>query len=64
MRRIDWFLAGVVAMFLIGAAAIEATGSVIANVEVWRDRPMAVSDISMRRLIGHLPDPLLPSGPR
>jgi hypothetical protein len=64
MRRLDWFLAAVVVSFLIGAVVVEAAGSAIAGLGIGPARPFAATDISVRRLVSHLPTPLLPGDPR
>ncbi|HTX51595.1 MAG TPA: hypothetical protein VME40_19635 [Caulobacteraceae bacterium] len=64
MRKLDWFLAAVVVSFLIGTVVVEAAGGAIAGLALNPDRPFAATDISVRRLIGHLPNPLLPGDPR
>jgi len=64
MRRLDWFLAAVVVSFLIGAVVVEAAGSAIAGLGFGALRPFESTDISVRRLAGHLPTQLLPGDPR
>ena len=64
MRRLDWFLAAVVVSFLIGAVVVEAAGSAVAGLGFGALRPIESPDISLRRLAGHLPAALPPSGPR
>jgi len=66
MRRVDWFLAGIVAMFLMGAVAVEASAWSLGG--FMARRAAAISDdgaISVRRLVNHLPaTPMLPGDPR
>jgi hypothetical protein len=64
MRRLDWFLAAVVVSFLIGAVVVEAAGAAIAGLGIGPGHPFAATDISVRRLVSHLPTPLLPGDPR
>ena len=66
MRRLDWFLAAVVAMFLLGAIVIEANalsfgGLAERSAEAIRDD----GAISVRRLVSRLPTPpILPGDAR
>ena len=66
MRRLDWFLAAIVAMFLLSAVAIEASAWSLGG--FMARRAEAISDdgaISVRRLVSHLPTtPMLLGDPR
>jgi hypothetical protein len=65
MRRLDWFLAAVVASFLAGALAMAATGGWATHVGLGPSPGFAPSDVSARRLTSHLPIELtLPGEPR
>ena len=64
MRRLDWFLAAVVVSFLIGAVVVGAAGNALAGLELGQGHPFAATDISVRRLVSHIPTPLLPGDPR
>ena len=66
MRRLDWFLAGVVAMFLLGAIAIEASAWSLGGFMARRAEAMSDDGaISVRRLVSRLPTtPILPGDPR
>jgi hypothetical protein len=61
MRRLDWFLAAVVASFLIGALAMAATGGWPAGEGLRVGRGFAPSDVSIRHLASRIP--ALPSLP-
>lgn len=66
MRRLDWFLATVVAMFLLGAIVIEANA--LRSVGLAWGHARAIGDdsaVAVRRLVSHLPNtPILPGDAR
>lgn len=57
MRRLDWFLAAVVAGFLIAVAVIETTSVSIGAVNFGMTHAGSVSEVAMRRLVSRLPHP-------
>jgi len=57
MRKLDWFLAAIVAMFLIAVAAIETTNVAIGAVGFGVSHAGGVGEVAMRRLVSHLPRP-------
>jgi len=65
MRRLDWFLAAVVVSFLIGAFAVETSGSLISQIGFGHLHGFSAGDVSVRRLVSHLPGvPILPGDAR
>jgi|HubBroStandDraft_1064217.scaffolds.fasta_scaffold34165_4 hypothetical protein len=65
MRKLDWFLAGVVATFLITLAAIETTNVAIGAVGLGVARAGGAGEVAMRRLVSHLPHtPILSADPQ
>ena len=66
MRRLDWFLAAIVALFLMGAVAIEAGAWTFHALGAARVRAGdAAGAIQVRRLVSHLPNgPILPGEAR
>jgi hypothetical protein len=65
MRRLDWFLAAIVATFLIGAIAIEASALSLGSAALMRPQAISAGDVSLRRLVSHLPrSPMMPDDPR
>jgi hypothetical protein len=57
MRKLDWFLAAVVATFLLAVAAIETTNIAINSVGLSAAHAGSVGEVAMRRLVSHLPRP-------
>ena len=55
MRKLDWFLAAIVATFLIAVAAIETTNITIGAVDFGVSHAGGVGEVAMRRLVSHLP---------
>ena len=61
MRRLDWFLAAVVAAFLISAAVVEAHLLTFDAVPLARPPLIGVGEVTVRRLVSQLPhSPILP----
>ena len=60
MRRLDWFLAAVVAAFLASALIAEAHMT-LARFSLGPQPTLNVGDVTVRRLVGQLPHaPILP----
>jgi hypothetical protein len=57
MRKLDWFLAAIVATFLLGVAAIETTNAAIGAVGFGVSHAGGAGEVAMRRLVSHLPHP-------
>jgi len=57
MRRLDWFLAGIVASFLIAVAVMEAASLTPARIGFSPSQASGVAEVAMRRLVTHLPRP-------
>ena len=57
MRRLDWFLAAIVATFLLAVAVIETASVATSAVGVSMARSGAVGEVAMRRLVTRLPHP-------
>ena len=57
MRRLDWFLAAVVAGFLLAVGVIETTSASIGAVNFGMSHAGAVGEVAMRRLVSRLPHP-------
>jgi hypothetical protein len=55
MRKLDWFLAAIVATFLISVAAIETTNAAIGAVGLGVSHAGGAGEVAMRRLVSHLP---------
>ncbi len=55
MRRLDWFLAAVVASFLVGALAMAASGGWETSIGLKPAPRLAPTDVSARRLVTRLP---------
>ena len=65
MRRLDWFLAAVVAGFLVGAVAMAVAGGWPAVYGLRAEPGFATSEVSIQRLVSRLPTPpLLPGEAR
>jgi len=65
MRRLDWFLAAVVVSFLLGVVTVETTGSLISHFGFGHLHGFSAGDVSVRRLVSHLPGvPILPGDAR
>jgi uncharacterized membrane protein len=57
VRRLDWFLAGVVAAFLVTVAVIETASFSLGAVGFNLSNTGGVGEVAMRRLVSHLPGP-------
>ena len=57
MRRLDWFLAGVVAAFLVTVAVIETANVSFGAVGFGMAHAGGAGEVAMRRLVSHLPRP-------
>ncbi len=57
MRKLDWFLAAIVAGFLLAVAVIETTSVSAGAVTFGAVQPGGVGEVSMRRLVSRLPHP-------
>jgi hypothetical protein len=58
MRRLDWFLAAIVATFLIAATVVETTNLAVGAVGFSVSHATgAAGEVAMRRLVGRLPHP-------
>jgi hypothetical protein len=57
MRRLDWFLAAVVASFLFAVVAIETASVSIGAVSWGVAHADGVAEVTMRRLVTRLPRP-------
>ena len=59
MRRLDWFLAAIVATFLIATAVIETSNLAVGAIgfNVSHTDAAAAGEVAMRRLVGRLPHP-------
>ena len=55
MRKLDWFLAAIVATFLLGVAAVETTNVAVGAVGFGMSRAGGAGEVAMRRLVSHLP---------
>jgi hypothetical protein len=65
MRKLDWFLAAIVAAFLLAVAVIETTSVAASAVGVGMAHSGDVGEVAMRRLVTRLPHPdLLTIDPR
>ena len=61
MRKLDWFLAAIVAGFLVAAAVIETTSFSVGAVSVGIAHAGGVEEVAMRRLVSRLPHPAIVS---
>ncbi|HLY81312.1 MAG TPA: hypothetical protein VKQ70_18180 [Caulobacteraceae bacterium] len=57
MRRLDWFLAAIVASFLLAVAVIETTSVSVSAASYGMAHASGVGEVAMRRLVSHLPHP-------
>ena len=57
MRRLDWFLAAIVASFLIAVVLIEASSLTPVRIGFTPSQAGGVAEVAMRRLVTHLPRP-------
>jgi hypothetical protein len=57
MRRLDWFLAAVVASFLVAVVVIETTSLSIGALNVVMSHASGEGEVAMRRLVSRLPRP-------
>jgi hypothetical protein len=65
MRKMDWFLAAIVATFLVAVAAIETTNLAIGAVGFGVAHAGGAGEVAMRRLVSHLPHtPILTADPQ
>jgi len=62
VRKLDWFLAAIVATFLVAVAVIETANVTLSVVDIGMSHAGGASEVVMRRLVSRLPTPpLLPS---
>jgi hypothetical protein len=64
MRKLDWFLAAVVATFLVVATAIEASSFSMPGVSTQLSSAGGVGEVAVRRLVSRLPSPVLTVDPQ
>ena len=65
MRRLDWILAAIVASFLVGVVLVEASAGSFAGHLLVRAQAYTSGDVSLKRLVSHLPSaPILPGDAR
>ncbi len=64
MRKLDWALAALIAVFLIGALTVETSAGLTSRIGGMRFGGFAPSAVSLRRLVSGLPAPILPGEPR
>jgi hypothetical protein len=57
MRKLDWFLAAIVASFLLAMVAIETTNVAVSAVGFGVSRAGGAGEVAMRRIVSHLPRP-------
>jgi len=57
MRKLDWFLAAIVAGFLVAVAVIETTSVSVGAVNIVMTRAGGAGEVAMRRLVSRLPHP-------
>jgi len=57
MRKLDWFLAAVVAGFLLAVVVIETTSVSVGALNFGMAHAGSVGEVAMRRLASHLPRP-------
>jgi hypothetical protein len=57
MRRLDWFLAAIVASFLLAVVVIETTSVSVGAVNFGMAHAGGVGEVAMRRLVSRLPHP-------
>lgn len=57
MRKLDWFLAAIVATFLLAVAAIETTNVAVGAVGLGAGNADGVGEVAVRRLVSHVPRP-------
>ena len=55
MRKLDWFLAAIVATFLISVAVIETTNLAMGAIGFGVSEAGGGGEVAMRRLVSHLP---------
>jgi len=60
MRRLDWALAALIMAFLLAAVAAQAAGGLVTHIGGLRLGGIAPAEVSLRRLVSHLPAPILP----
>ncbi|MEJ0064957.1 MAG: hypothetical protein WDM85_05620 [Caulobacteraceae bacterium] len=61
MRKLDWFLAAIVASFLLAVVVIETTSVSVGAVGYGMAHADGVGEVAMRRLVSHLPHPTIVS---
>ncbi|HZZ89428.1 MAG TPA: hypothetical protein VFE13_13950 [Caulobacteraceae bacterium] len=64
MRKLDWFLAAVVVMFLLVATAVETANFTLPAGGAPALNPGAVGEVAVRRLVSRLPPPVLTVDPQ
>ena len=57
MRKLDWFLAAIVASFLLAVVVIETTSVSVGAVSFGMAHASGVGEVAMRRLVSRLPHP-------
>jgi hypothetical protein len=57
MRKLDWFLAAIVASFLLAVVVIETTSVSVGAVSYGMAHAGGVGEVAMRRLVSRLPHP-------
>jgi hypothetical protein len=55
MRKLDWFLAAIVASFLLAVAAIETGNLAVGVVDFGVAHAGGAGEVAMRRIVSHLP---------
>jgi len=55
MRKLDWFLAAIVAGFLVAVAVIETTSVSMGAVSFGMAHAGSAGEVAMRRLVSRLP---------
>jgi hypothetical protein len=61
MRKLDWFLAAIVAGFLLAVVVIETTSVSVGAVSYGMAHAGGVGEVAMRRLVSRLPHPTIVS---
>jgi hypothetical protein len=61
MRKLDWFLAAIVAGFLLAVVVIETTSVSVGAVSYGMAHAGGVGEVAMRRLVSRLPHPAIDS---
>ena len=61
MRKLDWFLAAIVASFLLAVVVIETTSVSVGAVNFGMAHAGSAGEVAMRRLVSRLPHPSIDS---